>query len=136
MANADTIKDLFRHMEWADASVWGAVLAAQDAQGDAKLKAYLYHLHMVQPPSPRVGRGEPLAAPPTFDDAPSLMAWARPYYGEARAHLAARGGEELARPLIVPWSSGLEEWMGRKAEATTLGETALQVALHSTYHRG
>lgn len=137
MANADTIRDLFRHMEWADAQVWETVLASADARDDAKLRDYLYHLHRVQRAFLRVWRGEPRDEPsPTFDDAPSLRQWARTYYDEARAHLDALGDEEFARPLVVPWSSGLEEWMGRKAEATTFGETAMQVALHSTYHRG
>jgi uncharacterized damage-inducible protein DinB len=137
MVDGETLRDLFRHMEWADAAVWGAVFASEDAQADKKLRGYLYHLHGVQRVFLKTWRGEaPAAAYPNFDDARSLMRWAREYYAEAGAHLASVGDEELARPLIVPWSSGVEEWFGRKAADTTFGETALQVALHSTYHRG
>jgi hypothetical protein len=43
------LNDLYRHMEWADAKVWTAVLASADGRTDPKLRGYLYHLHMVQP---------------------------------------------------------------------------------------
>jgi uncharacterized damage-inducible protein DinB len=133
----DTLNDLYRHMEWADAAVWGVALGAEGAQSDAKLREYFYHLHMVQRAFLRAWRGEPRETPyPTFEDAQPLMLWARDYYGEAFAHLAALGEEKLAEPMPLPWASMVEQRLGRAPDTTTIGETALQVALHSQYHRG
>jgi uncharacterized damage-inducible protein DinB len=135
--NAATLTDLLRHMEWADASVWTAVLASSQASADAKLHKYLYHLHVVQRGFLRVWRGEPREAPyPTCGEVEELMPWVRSYYAEAREHLAPLSDEDLAQPLPIPWSAMVEERIGRAPEATTTGETALQVVLHRMYHRG
>jgi uncharacterized damage-inducible protein DinB len=135
--NANALTDLYRHMEWADAAVWKAVLASEEGRADAKLREYLQHLHVVQRAFLRVWRGEPRDAPyPEFEDAPSLMRWGRTFYDEVREHLGTLGDEALAGPMPVPWASMVERRLGRPAETTTLGETALQVALHTTYHRG
>jgi uncharacterized damage-inducible protein DinB len=137
MLNTDALTDLYRHMEWADAAVWTSVLASESGSADAKLRGYLYHLHVVQRAFLRAWRGEPREAPyPTFDDAPSLMLWARGYYGEALAHLGALGEERLAEPMPLAWAAMVERALGRAPRVTTVGETVLQVALHSLYHRG
>jgi uncharacterized damage-inducible protein DinB len=137
MINASILNDLFRHMEWADASVWGSVLDSEQASSDAKLREYLYHLHLVQRAFLRVWRGEPRYEPyPTFGESGALMLWGRSYYAEARERLAGWDDEALSRPLPIPWSAMVEGQIGRKPETTILGETALQVALHTTYHRG
>ncbi|MDP4174343.1 MAG: DinB family protein [Bacteroidota bacterium] len=38
--------------------------------------------------------------------------------------------------LQVPWSKWFEEKAGREVSPITIGESMLQVALHSQYHRG
>ncbi|HEX5733970.1 MAG TPA: DinB family protein [Blastocatellia bacterium] len=135
--NIKTLSDLYRHMEWADAAVWTSVLASETGATDAKIQEYLYHLHMVQRAFLRVWRGEPRETPfPTFDDARSLMLWGRTYYGEALAHLEAMGDEKLSETMPMPWADIVEAQLGRAPETTCVGETALQVALHSLYHRG
>lgn len=137
MTNAEALTDLYRHMEWADAAVWAAVLSSEEGRADAKLREYLQHLHVVQRAFLRAWRGEPADAPyPKFDDAAPLVGWGRAYYAEAQAYLASLGGGSLSEPLTVPWASMVERRLGRPPEATTLGETLLQVALHTTYHRG
>jgi uncharacterized damage-inducible protein DinB len=135
--NPNTIADLYRHMGWADAMVWASVLAAQNGQADEKLRGYLYHLHLVQHAFLRAWRGEPLDTPyPTFEDARALMGWARDYHAEAQPYVAGLGEPELAQPMPVAWASMVERHIGRPPAITSTGETALQVALHSTYHRG
>ena len=42
----------------------------------------------------------------------------------------------MSGPLPVAWASMVERALGRAPETTTAGETVLQVALHSLYHRG
>ncbi|HZS05484.1 MAG TPA: DinB family protein [Blastocatellia bacterium] len=137
MADINTLTDLYRHMEWADATVWASVFASENGRADAKLREYLYHLHTVQRAFLLVWRNEPFpASPPTFEDAESLMNYGRAYYGEARAYLGALNDERASQPMPMPWAAMVEQRLGRRPETTTVGETALQVALHSMYHRG
>lgn len=124
-------------MEWADARVWTSVLASERGQTDTKVRQYLYHLHMVQRAFLRMWHGEPRETPyPTFDDSRSLMKWGRSYYDEAYIYLKTLRDESVSAPLVVPWSVMVEQRLGHAPAETTLGETALQVALHSLYHRG
>jgi len=137
MVNKDLLLDLYRHMEWADAAVWTAVLAADDGPSDPKIHGYFYHLHMVQRAFLRTWRGEPRDTPyPTFDKAPALMLWGQTYFSEAFEHLETLNEAKLSEPMPMPWASMVAERLGRAPEVTTIGDTALQVALHSTYHRG
>lgn len=137
MMDISALTDLYRHMEWADATVWTAVLASESGQTNVKLREQFYHLHVVQRAFLRAWLGEPREAPyPTFDDARSLMLWGRTYYAEAFNHLEALSDEKVSEPLPVPWAAMVEQRLGRAPEITTIGETALQVALHSQYHRG
>lgn len=124
-------------MEWADAEVWSSILASSKAVTDNKLQEYLYHLHVVQRTFFLLWRGESLEGlGPKFDDAQSLMNWGRSYYGEANEYLSGLNEGDLNQPIVLPWSSMIEKRLGRAPESTTKGETALQVAMHSTYHRG
>jgi uncharacterized damage-inducible protein DinB len=137
MLNVNALTDLYRHMEWADASVWAAVLASEGGRHDPKLRDYFYHLHIVQRAFLRAWRGEPNDTPyPAFDDAPSLMLWGRSYYGEAFAQLGLMSEERLSEPMPLEWASMVERVLGRAPDVTTVGETVLQVVLHSLYHRG
>lgn len=137
MLNLNALTDLYRHMEWADASVWTAVLASPEGKSDKKLLDYFFHLHMVQYAFLRVWRGEPGQTPfPTFDNVESLMRWGQAYYGDGFAHISTLSDATLTQQMPVPWAAMVEPRLGRKPETPTLGETVLQVALHSQYHRG
>ena len=134
--NLTDLNDLFRHMEWADASVWRAVFAS-DARADTKLRELFYHVHMVQRAFLRVWQGETQFTPfPAFEDVESLIAWGRAYYPELFAQSKTWTEDDLSQALNVPWASRLTKPLGREPENTTLGQTAQQVALHSLYHRG
>jgi uncharacterized damage-inducible protein DinB len=137
VVNTGTLGDLYRHMEWADAAVWKAVLASEKGSTDQGLRDYLYHLHLVQHAFLRVWRADnPEASFPTFDDAASLLQWARGYYGEGIAYIERLGDEKLSEQIAQPWADLIEKQLGRAPHPTTVGETALQVTLHSMYHRG
>lgn len=132
-----TLNHLYRHMEWADVLVWRAVLVCDTAANDQKLKQYLHHLHLVQHAYLRAWRDQPTgAAYPTFDDAPSLMLWGRSYHREVSAHLELVTDEELAQSMHLPWTEIVEQELGQPPETLSVGETMLQVPLHSLYHRG
>lgn len=135
--NLKDLNDLYRHMEWADASVWRAVMASEAARSDAKLREWLYHVHMVQRAFLRVWHGETKFTPfPTFEDLEALREWGRTYYPELYDHLKTWTEDDLSKTLNVPWASRLTRPLGREAADTTLGQTAQQAAMHSLYHRG
>lgn len=137
MVNIATIQTLFDHMEWADAEVWKAVLASSTAAEDSKLQEVLYHLHATQRAFLNVWRGESFeGAFPKFGEAQSIREWAIAYYEEARTYVNALSEQDLSQPMPLPWAAMVEKRFGRPPETTALGETALQVAMHSTYHRG
>ena len=130
------VNDLYRHMEWADAAVWAAVLNCDPARNDSKLRETLYHIHMTQRAFLRTWLKEPRQPFPTFDELPTLLDWGRTFYSEAFSYLSTLNEDNLAEPLPVPWATMFERVMGRGAEVTTSGETLLQAAFHSLYHRG
>jgi uncharacterized damage-inducible protein DinB len=137
MITLNTITELFRHMEWADAAVWHSALQSADPQNDPKLRDYFYHLHLVQHAFLRIWRGEPLEASfPEFKDLASMLSWVRSYYPELFAFAGNLKEEDLSSAMPMPWAGRITRRLGRAPEITSIGETALQVALHSQYHRG
>jgi uncharacterized damage-inducible protein DinB len=137
MDTLQTLQDLFGHMEWADARIWSAVMARPEAASDSPLRERLYHIHMVQRAFLKVWKTEPLQPPAEgFSESAALMRWAREYYAEVSAYLAELASMDLERPIVMPWIQMFEERLGRKADAPTFHETLLQVAMHSTHHRG
>ena len=131
------VRDLYLHMEWADAAVWSAVAAAPGALADPRLREVLAHLHVAQRGFLRAWRGEPRDAPyPPLASLPEIASWARGGYGEALAFVDRLSDEEAGRPLTLPWASMVEKRLGRPPAPTTLYDTVLQVPLHSLYHRG
>jgi uncharacterized damage-inducible protein DinB len=139
------VADLFDHMEWADAAVWRAVCQSgggaasqRRAWSDDSLRGYLVHLHSVQ----QAFLAGWTAQPPLFRDGSSFatddeaLAWVTPYYGRARALLSTLDDAALDRAMVMPWHGYIEQQLGRPIAVTTLGETMIQVASHSTYHRG
>lgn len=135
--NLTDLRDLYRHMEWADALVWRAVLASAEARANQKLREYLYHLHLVQWAWLRAWRCEPPDTPfPTFEDAPTLMLWGRSYYGQIAPHLDNLTDKKISETMQLPWADIVERELGRAPERTSTAETMLQIPLHSLYHRG
>ena len=82
---SDDLLPLLRHMEWADALVWRAVLALPaPAAADPALPARLFHVHIVQRAFLAIWRGAPLT---------DLVAWiwtGRPAPEWSDAAVAAR----------------------------------------------
>jgi uncharacterized damage-inducible protein DinB len=128
-------RTLLGHAEWAESLVWQSVLALP--KEDAELQAKLHHLHMVQWSYLHIWRGD--AVKPrelgTFATSLALRDWAREYYRELPAYLAHRSDADLAREVRFPWADRLVQRFGQ-ARPATWGESVLQVAMHSGYHRG
>lgn len=137
MIDVETIIQLFRHMEWADARVWTAVVDAEHGKGDKKLRDILYHFHLTGRAFLSIWRGENVdTAYQTFEDAEKLCQWARPYYAEVFEYLNKLTAERLVAPLQMPWAELIEKRFGQTPEKPTIGDTALQVVMHSQHHRG
>jgi uncharacterized damage-inducible protein DinB len=132
------LRELFRHMEWADATVWRAALAHPPASSDMRLRDLLLHVHNVQRAFLRIWTKQPLEwpKPENFPNIAAVQVWAQPTYGEARAFLETLDAASLARPVVLPWAAQLAQSVGREPQHPTLAETIFQVTSHSTYHRG
>ena len=135
--NIESLLDLCDHMAWADAEVWTAVLACDQACESAKLRDTLQHLHTTQRVYLRIWRGEPMDAPlPQFEKTSALLVWARAHSGEVRAYVESLTEAQLREPIPETWAQRVEGFLGRARTMPTLGDTVLQVPLHSLYHRG
>ena len=136
---SEDLTALMDHMEWADARIWAAVQALPaDRAAASDLRERLFHVHLVQQIYLALWRKQPLAAIPALAEYPDLAAvqgWGRSYYAEARALVAAATEAQFAEPVRVPFSERLAPPGGSVTHAT-LAETVLQVALHTTHHRG
>jgi uncharacterized damage-inducible protein DinB len=137
MKALDLIGDLSRHTEWADATVWRAVWSSSAASNDQRIKDWLHHIHMVQHAFINVWRELPHSANAGSDLSLSeLQSWGREYHQLAASHFATLADEDLDQPMNMPWAKYLTKRLGRDPAGTTRGETLVQVAAHSTYHRG
>ena len=135
---ASVLDDLMRHMEWADALVWDAVLASPAARSDAWLRERLGHVHETQYGFLQVwgGSGADAAAPGGFEDAAAMASWARGGAAGLRSAAAAlaegRLGAEIPEALAAAAAVGL----GPATGAASMADTVLQVVAHGLYHRG
>jgi len=135
--NLAELKELYRHMEWADAMVWRAVFISETAMTDQKARELFHHLHLVQHAFLRAWRNESAETPyPTLNDAHSVMNWGREYYPQISAHFQTLTEERLAKMMQLPWAQIVTRELGREPARITVGEAMLQVPLHSQYHRG
>jgi uncharacterized damage-inducible protein DinB len=128
-------RDLLGHTEWADALVWAAVTAS--GLEDDELRGQLHHLHMVQWAYLHVWRGESVKPRElgTFPTVAAVRAWAREYYRELPAYLASASASDVGREVRFPWAERLVQRFGRVRPAGWR-ESVLQVALHTSHHRG
>lgn len=131
------LRDLVRHMEWADAHTWRSVRDQPAAQEDGRLRYLLHHMHIVQEVYLQAWRGDPFVVTEltAYPDLASIERWARPYYPAVAAFSADVDATALVRPVAFPWAAMIEAQFGTVAPAT-LAESAWQVLSHTTYHRG
>jgi uncharacterized damage-inducible protein DinB len=139
MLPIDSLRELIRHMEWADATVWRSVLAHEGAGTDPRLRNLLTHVHLVQRLFLMVWRNEPLLPIQSFGDVAEiadLRTRATSYYPEVNEFLGTLDAAALTRPVVMPFVLEQEKRLGTTFAVPTLAETIFQVTSHSTYHRG
>src|SRR5688572_5373621 len=107
----DSLRDLLRHMEWADATVWSAVLCHPPSATDTRLRELLLHVHSVQRAFLHMWISRPviLPKPDSFPDIVSLQSWACSYYPELAVYLSDFDEANLTRPIVMPWLGEFEE---------------------------
>lgn len=132
------VENLLNHMKWADTEVWKKVLPFEAVQNDERIKKLLYHLHQVQYAFYFLWNEQPLEIPKpdTFADLKSIANWGFDYQQKLNTFLSSPGADENDKVIQIPWSIFMERKTGKKVVPATLEETMLQVASHSTYHRG
>jgi uncharacterized damage-inducible protein DinB len=136
MTRADVMQ-LFHHMEWADSVIWSSVEATEAARQDPVVMERLHHVHLVQRIYLQMwlrkpDRGRELAS---FEGLSALHDWAQDYYRELRTFLGTLNDTTLGAPVEFPWADELVKWFGEVRPAT-IHETMIQVAMHTSHHRG
>lgn len=136
MITLSLARELFRHMQWADAEIWRAL--TPEATSDKKLMKILLHLHVVQRAFYLMWIGGEMDFDNLYDkrDPDVLREWARTYYPDADSFIARLDPESLSDIVVMPWLQQFAEQLGRPLQAPTLADTLVQLPAHSTYHRG
>jgi len=132
----DAVRPLFDHMQWADATVWRAVVGC--ASDDKLLHDRLYHIHATQHAFLQAWRGEEVifTGPDDYPALDSVRQLALDFYAAAPGYVASLTEDAVDHELVLPWSSYFAKRAGFTPHPSTLGETLLQLPSHSTYHRG
>lgn len=138
MHSLHILKDLYKHMHWADAKVWAAVLAIPDITNNEQLKNLLYHLHITQYAFYHIWSNLSRDFPKKsdFETINDIALWASKYPQLAQTFLAGLNDGDLDNIIHIPWAERLEKVLGKKPEPSNLAETMIQVSAHSSYHRG
>ena len=115
-----TIRELFQHMEWADALVWQTVAVSDAALEDEDLRARLLHIHTVQRAFLRIWQERPLN-PNVGNDlgGAALAAWGQEYHQEVAQYLSEMAEADLDRPVTLPWAEFIAARIGRQPETPT-----------------
>jgi uncharacterized damage-inducible protein DinB len=138
MKNQGNNSLLLQHMQWADAEVWKKILNFPDSENDERIKKLLYHLHQVQYAFYFLWNDLPMEIPKPeeFSDLKSIAKWGLDCQQKLNEFLSSAKANEKEKILQIPWSVFLERKIKQKVVPATLEETMLQVASHSSYHRG
>ena len=131
------IEELIQHMEWADAVVFSAIHGKPEVEGDETLLRRLRHIHLVQRVFFDVWQNQPINPHVTDSfDALELAGFAKPLHREIQAFQSALSNDDLDRVIHLPWAAQVSRNLGFEIANPSLGQTLLQVAAHSSYHRG
>ena len=122
MYSPELFRELYAHMEWADARVWSELLGTERAHGDERLRDKLFHLHDTQQAFLSLWTGHPRRPPEDIGSLAAVYEWARPYYAAARRFLDATGAETLAEPASAVFADRMKQHFGEERRKVTLGD--------------
>ncbi len=138
MSSAAHFSELYRHMSWADATVWQAVFELPKNVDKTVIREKLYHIHTVQHAYLQIWQKKEMSIPPleTFADLTEIVHWAAEYHANVERFIAELDKAKLATTVKFPWIGHIEERFGKPVPAATVTQTLTQVSAHSSYHRG
>lgn len=137
MFTSALFRDLYQHMEWADARVWSAMMSHDAARSDEKILEKLRHIHRTQQFFLKVWRGEEIVFTKIEGALADEYVLVRKYYDEVHRYVAAIPESTFRTELNLPWADRFAQRSGLdRASPTTLGDTLYQAVGHTTYHRG
>jgi hypothetical protein len=130
-------RNLVNHMEWADAQVWTSILSKPLLENDDWIKERMHHYHSTQWAYGQIIFKLPINIPElrNFADINSIGCWASCFYKEFSDMFSKLDEIELQEKVEFPWSTRIAEKFGSISPAN-VGESIIQLALHSTHHRG
>ncbi len=96
------LRQLYAHMEWADASVWSEALKVDRASDDQRLRDKLHHLHETQQAYVSMWTGQPSRSAEDGDSLAAIYAQAQAFYPAAGRFLAATDEQALASRCRAP----------------------------------
>ena len=132
------MREMARHMAWADATVWSAVLTAPAAAGDAKIADTLHHIHQVQHIFLQAWTRAQfnVRERKEFSTIDEIAAWGLEARRGVLAFVEHVSDAELAQHMRMPWAAFFEQQTKQTAGVHTMAESVLQVFLHTQHHRG
>jgi uncharacterized damage-inducible protein DinB len=134
----DHLAGLMQQMAWADAYIWTTVLASPVAAGDARLLATFHHLHLTQHLFRQAWTSEPIHIRDRteFSTAADLAEFGRDANLKTQSFIKSMEPAAFDDEFREPWTGQFEARFRRPAAPHTLGESVVQVAMHTAHHRG
>jgi uncharacterized damage-inducible protein DinB len=118
--------------------VWSAVLAAPQTAGDAKIADTLHHIHQVQHIFWQAWTRAQFVVRERkeFAAIEDIVAWGVEARRGVLSFIEQVSAGELAQEMRMPWAGFFEQQAKQPAGVHTMGESVLQVFLHTQHHRG
>ena len=131
------IDALIRHMNWADSKLWQSVFKTELCGFDEKTKELLYHIHVVQDVYYQMWSGKPIVVPDLleFHELFNIAQWGKENNNKISNLVKIMDEVELGMILTNPWREKIEKALGQQPSDSTVEESIIQVASHTTYHR-
>src|SRR5262245_53619012 len=130
MKMLETLQDLYRHMEWADALVWRSVLSSEVTAESSSIKSIFHHLHMVQFAFYNVWREAEIKFSDGAGMSPKEIAQlGHEYHASVREYIAKVEESSLDRPVVLPWAGMIASHLGFEPQTPTFGDTLFQVTM-------
>ncbi len=130
--------ELLNHMEWADSTVWKVIQKFPESENDKKLKDILIHYNTAQRLYLNVWKGLPFDRnnQPELNSLNLILQEFRSYYKGLNEFSNEMDKYDLNKVIDFPWAARIEKILGKKPAEANLAEMILQVAVHSSHHRG
>ncbi len=138
MKQINLLKELLKHMEWADSITWKTILNCSNSKNDEKIKEILLHYHTAQQKYFSVWKEESfdIKAKFNFENLNSILNWVIKYYIELNEFFENLNESKLDKNLIYPGIERIKGILGKTPAEVNFIETVLQVVIHTSHHRG